>query len=74
MRVVARKDGTRVVHHAKIRNSLFDPKQVTDIETTERVIEYASVAVQALRKEIVDEKKATWKYMPESGSEYSFEH
>jgi hypothetical protein len=32
------------------------------------------VAVQALRKEIVDEKKATWKYMPESGSEYSFEH
>ena len=74
MKVIARKDGTRVVHYAKIRKELFEPKQSTDVETTGRVIEYTPVAVEAIRKEIVDQKKATWKYMPESGSEYSFEH
>ena len=74
MKVIARKDGTRVVHYAKIRKELFEPKQSTDVETTGRVIEYTPVAVEAIRKEIIDQKKATWKYKPESESEYSFEH
>ena len=59
MRVIARKDGTRVVHYAEIRKRLFEPKQSTDTErTTERVLQYTPVAVEALRKEIVDEKKS----------------
>ena len=32
------------------------------------------MAGQALQKEIVNEKKSMWKYMPESGSDNSFEH
>lgn len=39
----------------------------------EKLLEYESVTTQALQKGIVDEK-ATWKYIPESDSEYLFEY
>jgi hypothetical protein len=70
MRIVNCKDGTKVVHFARLLKYLFDPKRLTDKETTKRVLELASEAVVAFIRELLDQKKATWKYLSVSGSEY----
>jgi hypothetical protein len=70
MQVVARQDGTKVVHFARLLKYLFDPKRDTDKDTNERVLELAAVAITAFIRELLDEKKATWKYLSISGSDY----
>ena len=74
MIVVCCSDGTSVVHHNRIRNRLFHPTQKSHTETTDRVIELAEVATEAIVCELLDEKKATHKYLSVSGSEYSAAH
>jgi hypothetical protein len=70
MQVVARQDGTKVVHFACLLKYLFDPKHDTDKDTDERVLELAAVAINAFIRELLDEKKATWKYLSISGSNF----
>lgn len=72
MKVIARKDGTRVVHYGRLRKYLFGPTRATDKETTEQVVELASVAVKAVISELENEKKATYKYLDISGSDYCY--
>jgi hypothetical protein len=74
MKVVCRTDGTSVVHYKRIHNNLFHPAKRSDVETTEQVIELLGVATEALLRELLDEKKATYKYMSVSGSEDSMTH
>ena len=68
MRVVCRTDGTSVVHYNRIRHRLFHPTKASDMETTPRVIELAEVATEAIVRELLDEKKATYKYLSVSES------
>eukprot|EP00956_Cyclotella_meneghiniana_P023299 scaffold45195_cov78-Cyclotella_meneghiniana.AAC.1 len=74
MRVVCRTDGTSVVHYNRIRHRLFHPTKASDVETTPRIIELAEVATEAIVRELLDEKKATYKYLSVSTSEYSAAH
>jgi hypothetical protein len=70
MQVVARQDGTKVVYFARLFKYLFDPQRLTDKETKQKVLEFGPVAVIAFIRELLDEKKATWKYLSISGSGY----
>ena len=72
MKVVARKDGSKVVHYSRLRMYLFDPTRETDKETTSKVIELTTTAIVAIISELEDEKKATYKYLNISGSDYCF--
>ena len=72
MKVVARKDGSKVVHYNRLRKYLFNPTRATDKETTDTVIELASTAVEAVITELEDKRKATFNYLDISGSEYCF--
>jgi hypothetical protein len=67
MKVVARKDGTKVVHFARVRKEAFDPSRRSSKDTTKTVLKLVPVAVEALLKELLDEKKATYKYLSISG-------
>jgi hypothetical protein len=74
MSVVARcrKDGTKVVHMARLRMELFSPASLTNIRTSEMLIVLAKTAARAIYDELRDESKATFKYLSVSGSEYSW--
>jgi hypothetical protein len=74
MKVIARKDGSKVVHFARLLKYVFAPIRETDIKTTDMVYELAPIAVNAIITELLDEKKATFKYLSISGTEYSFDH
>ena len=74
MKVVSRTDGTSVVHYKRIRRRLFHPTKKADKQTTELVVELAEIATEALVRELLDEKKATYKYLSVSGSVYSAAH
>eukprot|EP00956_Cyclotella_meneghiniana_P030815 scaffold78775_cov36-Cyclotella_meneghiniana.AAC.2 len=69
---VSRTDGTSVVHYKRIRRRLFHPTKKADKQTTKLVVdELAEIATEALVRELLDEKKATYKYLSVSGSVYS---
>eukprot|EP00956_Cyclotella_meneghiniana_P020609 scaffold36577_cov45-Cyclotella_meneghiniana.AAC.1 len=42
MKVVARKDGSKVVCYSRLRKYLFDPTRKTDKETTDTLCELAT--------------------------------
>ena len=70
MQVIARQDGTKIVHYARLLKYLFHPTRSMDKDTNARVIELAYVAINAFIQELLDPKKATWKYLSDSGSDY----
>ena len=74
MAVISRKSGTKVVHYARIRKTLFSPARTTDKETDSRVKDLAKVAAEAILCELHDKRKVTYKYLSRSGSEYSWNH
>jgi hypothetical protein len=74
MPVIAWKSGTKVVHYARLLNQLFSPTCLADIKTGQHIIELARSAADAIRTELQDKKKATYKYLLISGSEYSWNH
>jgi hypothetical protein len=74
MKVVALKDGTKVVHFARVRKEAFTPSRKSSKDTTKTVLKLIPVAVEALLKELLDVNKATYKYLSISGSEYSYKH
>ena len=71
MAVVARKSGAKVLPLAKLRDECFSPKNSTNKKTEDRVIELAEVAASTMVIELEDPKKATYRYLTISGSEYS---
>ena len=76
MSVVARsrKDGTKVVHMAMLRNELFSPLTPTNIKTTDMIVTLAEAAAKTICDELMNESKATYKYTNQSRSEYSYNH
>ena len=71
MIVVASDSGAKVLAYADLRKELFHPCDSTNAATDNRLVELAGVAAQAILDELHDQKKATYKYLSISGSEYS---
>jgi hypothetical protein len=70
MIVVASESGAKVLPYSDLRKELFHPSDNTNKATDSRLVELAPVAAQALLDELHDEKKATYKYLSISESEY----
>ena len=60
--------------YARVIAEVFTPKNARNKESRGITIELALVAVKAMLKELLDKKKASYKYLSCSGSEYSWEH
>jgi hypothetical protein len=52
----------------RIRNCLFHPTKKSDVKTS-KCVELTEVATGALVQELLDESKATYKYLSVSGRE-----
>ena len=63
MNVISRKDGSKVVHYAKLLKSLFSPRREADLATTDTVHELGSIAASTIIRELLDQNKATYKYL-----------
>ncbi len=70
MSVVARcwKDGTKVVHKARLQTKLFSPLSLTIVKTSGMLVNLAKMAAKAIYDELRDEYKATLKYLSVLGS------
>jgi hypothetical protein len=68
------KDGSKVVHMAKLRNELFLPSQPTNVKTKDELLRLAPIVAKAICNEIMNENQATYKYTSKSGSKYSYEY
>ncbi len=71
-RFISKSTGAKVLPVSKLREECFQPHNKTNKEVGERVIELAQVAATAILKELHDQKKATWKYLTISGTNFSF--
>ena len=71
MKVISRKDGSKVVHYTRLLNSLFSPQREADLATTDMVHELGSIAASTIIRELLDQNKATYKYLSVSESEFS---
>ncbi len=73
MRVMAAESGATVLQFAELRKELFHPSDATNAAADERLVELAKVTAQGILNELLNENKATWKYLSISGSESSFQ-
>ena len=71
MSVVARRLEAKIMHIQMAWSELFNPTNVTNIDTTTRVVELGMVAMDTLLRGFYDPKKASNKYFSVSKSEYS---
>ena len=55
-------------------DELFSPKDADNKDSTPVLGEVAKIGVAALQRELEDPKKATYRYLSISGSEFSFDH
>ncbi len=69
--MISRKDGSKVTHYALLPKNLFSPHREADRNMTERLHVLGSIAVMATITELLDQKKATYKYLSISESEFS---
>ena len=53
---------------------LFTPTDPDYQDTTKMLEKVAAIAIQAILDELLDEKKATYKYLSISGPEFLYEH
>jgi hypothetical protein len=73
MVAIASESGVKVLQFAELRKELFHPVDPTNAATDERLVQLAKVAAQAILDELHDEKKATWKYLSISGSQFLYQ-
>jgi hypothetical protein len=73
MKVIARKSGANVVQYGLLREELFNPTRKSAAATYDRTLELARIAADAIISELLDETKATAKYLsiPDENGEYS---
>ena len=65
------KDGTKVVHMARLRMELFSPASLKILKTSKILVKLAKMAAKAINDELRDTLKATFKYVSILGSKYS---
>jgi hypothetical protein len=74
MKVILWKDGSKVVHYTRLFKNLFSPNREADKLTTDRVYELGSIAVTTIIAELLDQNKATYKYLSISEPEISYRY
>jgi len=57
---------------ARLHTELFSPSSLTNVKTSEMLINLAKTAAKAIYDELRDESKATFKYLSVLGSKYSW--
>ena len=72
--VVCRQSGARLIQNQKLMDELWYPKNKTNSNTDSLIMELVPVWVPRLREELRDQRKEVWKWMPDAGTEYSFDH
>ena len=69
-----KKSNTKAVPLKMLIKELFTPTDSDNQGSTEMLEKVAAIGIQAILDELLDEKKATYKYLSISGTEYSYEH
>ena len=65
---------TKSVPYKMLLNELFHPKDQDNKDSTSTLEEVAKIAIEAMKKELEDPNKATYKYLSISGSAFSYDH
>ena len=74
MPLIAHKSDIKVVHYKRLSKDFFKPLRKTIKDTTERVKELAKAVADAIRTELFEKKKGTYRYLSTSKSEYSYKY
>ena len=69
-----KKSNSKSVPYKMLLKELFHPSDQDNKDCTSTLEEVAHIAIEAIRKELEDENKATYKYLSISGSSFSFDH
>jgi hypothetical protein len=64
------KDGSKVVHMARLWMELFSSLSLTNVKTSGMLVNLAKMAAKVIYDELRDESKATFKYLSVLGSKY----
>ncbi len=62
------------MYYARLLKNLFSPNREADTPTTDKVYELWSIAVTTIIAELLDQNKATYKYLSISKSEFSYSY
>jgi hypothetical protein len=68
------KDGSKMVHMARLRAELFSPTRPTNMKRNGFVVNLAKTSANSICDEPIDESKATYKYTALSKSDHSYKH
>ena len=68
------KQEDKALPYSMLLDELFTPEDCDNRDSTPVLEEVAKIGVAALQQELEDPKKATFRYLSISGSEFSFEH
>ena len=71
---MSKKAKTKAVPLKMLIKELFTPADPDNQSSTEMLEKVAAIGIQAIIDELLDEKKATYKYLSISGTEFSYEH
>ena len=69
-----KKAKTKAVPLKMLIKKLFTPADPDNQSSTEMLEKVAAIGIQAILNKLLDEKKATYKYLSISGTEFSYEH
>lgn len=72
--VYNKNTASKVCHLWQLRKELFEPQRQTNKDSDELVVEFAVPVFEAFLDELRNGKKATYKYLNESGSKYSWDN
>ena len=64
----------KTMPYKKLITELFDPQDDDNKESTSMLEDVALIGIEAIRTELLDQTKATYKYLSISGSHFSFDH
>ena len=69
-----KKSKTKAVPLKMLIKELFTPADPDNQSSSKMLEKVAAIGIQAILDELLDEKKATYKYLSISGTEFSYEH
>ena len=64
----------KTIPYKNLIAELFDPQDDDNRESTSMLEDVALIGIEAIRTELLDKKKATYKYLSISGSHFSYDH
>jgi hypothetical protein len=68
------KSNTKAIPYKMLIKELFSPQDRDNKDSTPMLEKVAAIGIEAFKDEMENEKKASYKYLSISGSEYSYDH